>query len=79
MIVCHCHSVTDREIRSSVQCGARSCEDVGEACGAGTGCGGCESLVEEIVECERRRLAVIQNEPRGPRPSLVDVAAFQTA
>ncbi len=79
MIVCHCHSVTDREIRSSVQCGARSCEDVGEACGAGTGCGGCESLVEEIVECERRRLAVIQSEPGRSLPSLAGVGAFQTA
>jgi bacterioferritin-associated ferredoxin len=62
MIVCHCHGVTDREIRASVQNGARTCADVADACGASTGCGGCESLVAEIVQGERRRLAVVRSD-----------------
>jgi bacterioferritin-associated ferredoxin len=83
MIVCHCHGVTDREIRNTVQCGARNCEEVAEACGASSGCGGCESLVAEIVHSERRRLAVVQSEvtasPRPAMPSLADAGAFQSA
>lgn len=73
MIVCHCHGVTDREIRASVKDGARTCADVADVCGASSGCGGCESLVEEIVHCERRRLALINAsvEPsRSVLPSL---------
>ena len=62
MIVCHCHGVTDREIRASVQNGARTCADVADACGASSGCGGCESLVAEIVQGERRRLAVVRSD-----------------
>jgi bacterioferritin-associated ferredoxin len=83
MIVCHCHGVTDREIRNTVQCGARNCAEVAEACGASSGCGGCESLVAEIVHSERRHLAVQQSgvaaSPRPSLPSLHDAGSFQSA
>ena len=59
MIVCHCYGVTDREIKASVRCGARTCSDVADTCGAGSGCGGCHELVAEIVSSERRHLAVV--------------------
>lgn len=62
MIVCHCHGVTDREIRACVQNGACSPDDVGDHCGASTGCGGCRSLVAEIVQGERRRLMVLKSD-----------------
>ena len=62
MIVCHCHGVTDREIRSIVQDGAKSCADVAACCGASSGCGGCEALVAEIIHGERRRLAVVRSD-----------------
>ena len=82
MIVCHCHGVTDREIRASVQCGARTCEDLADACGAGSGCGGCEALVAEIVHGERRRLAVLNADAAPtPRscPAQHEAHALQTA
>jgi len=62
MIVCHCHGVTDREIRACVQNGARNADDVAQHCGASSGCGGCASLVGDIVHGERRRLAVLRSE-----------------
>jgi bacterioferritin-associated ferredoxin len=62
MIVCHCHGVTDREIRACVQNGARTPDDVAEHCGASTGCGGCASLVADIVQGERRRLCVVKSD-----------------
>ena len=52
MIVCHCKGVTDREIRRCVRAGGRTVDAVSEACGAATGCGGCEPLVSRIVDAE---------------------------
>ncbi len=59
MLVCHCHALTDRDVRRAVRTsGACTVAEVGEQCGAATGCGGCHELVAEIVACEKRRLAV---------------------
>ncbi len=53
MIVCHCHAVTDREIRAAARdCGARTCEDIKQVCSAGGDCGGCTSRVQMIVQGE---------------------------
>ncbi len=56
MLVCHCNSVTDREIRASIQRGARCLESVERACGAGAGCGGCVGAVEELLDEETKRV-----------------------
>jgi bacterioferritin-associated ferredoxin len=84
MIVCHCHGITDREIRASVQRGALSCGEVAQACGAGSGCGGCEPAVEDLVRSERRQLSMLQAEPiscaRACRPSQAsETAGLQSA
>ncbi len=50
MIVCHCFYVSDREIRQCSSAGACDLADVGRACGAGTGCGGCRPEIENILE-----------------------------
>lgn len=52
MIVCHCHAVSDRTLRRCIREGCATSRDLGECTGAGTGCGGCEALIEEIVEQE---------------------------
>lgn len=69
MIVCHCHCVSDREIRALVRCGVDSADSVGERCGAGTACGGCRSLVHDIVRTERKSAEA------GPPEPLDSVAA----
>jgi len=53
MIVCHCKRVSDTTIRAAVQQGARSHRDIGRACGAGTGCGGCRPLVVQLAKREQ--------------------------
>ncbi|MEI9938371.1 MAG: (2Fe-2S)-binding protein [Pseudomonadota bacterium] len=59
MLVCHCHALTDRDIRRAVRTtGACSVAEVGDHCGAATGCGGCYEAVADIVTCEKRRLAM---------------------
>lgn len=53
MIICHCMRVNDRLIRSIAREGARNCEQVAEACGAGACCGGCRPAIDEILREER--------------------------
>ena len=65
MIVCHCYRVSDREIRSCVREGASSVGEVGHACDAGTGCGGCRPEIASIVkseqaQCGMRRSSQVQ-------------------
>ena len=50
MIVCHCFCVSDREIRGCVREGATSVAEIGKACGAGTGCGGCRPEIARLAE-----------------------------
>jgi len=47
--VCICYAVPDSEIRSCIAEGARSVEEVGEACGAGTGCGSCHDRIDVFL------------------------------
>jgi bacterioferritin-associated ferredoxin len=78
MLVCHCHALTDRDIRRTVRAtGACSVDEVGDHCGAATGCGGCYEVVDEIVRCEKRRLLVLQAEDAS-KPGL-EQASLQLA
>lgn len=49
MYVCMCAAVTEAEVRACARAGARSLEDVAEACAAGTGCGSCHERVHTIL------------------------------
>jgi len=54
LLVCHCHRICDRTIRASIQQGACSIKEVGKACGAGRGCGGCRPTIAELLVEERK-------------------------
>jgi len=49
MYVCICAVVTDAEIRACVRAGARTADDVGDQCAAGTGCGSCLDQIDTII------------------------------
>ncbi len=49
MFVCHCRAVTDGVIKQCIQGGACSVKDLGERCGAGTRCGGCLSVLTQLL------------------------------
>ena len=49
MVVCHCRAVSDRAIAATLASGARSVEQVGAHCGAGTRCGGCVPVIEALL------------------------------
>ncbi|MCA8980348.1 MAG: (2Fe-2S)-binding protein [Planctomycetes bacterium] len=48
MIICHCHGVSDRELRAAARRG-ESCADVARGCRAGSACHGCLPAVREIL------------------------------
>jgi bacterioferritin-associated ferredoxin len=50
MIVCLCRGVNDRTIRSVIERGAETVDDVTDACGAGGGCGQCRNAVACLIE-----------------------------
>jgi len=61
VIVCHCHQVTDREIRRVVSEGAHTLDAIGAACGAGAGCGGCVSEVAALLFQQRKVLPLVSD------------------
>ena len=50
MIVCVCHGIPCKKIRSVIREGAETVDAVGAACGAGTDCGSCREMIEELIE-----------------------------
>ena len=51
VIVCHCHVISDRDVRAAVDTGARTVAQVCRGTGAGTDCGGCVFTVRRVL-CE---------------------------
>jgi bacterioferritin-associated ferredoxin len=52
--VCICARVRECDLRAAVRCGARSEDSVGEACGAGQGCGLCVDRIRDVIDEENR-------------------------
>ena len=52
MYACICERVRECDVRLAILAGARTEESVGEACGAGTGCGTCLDRICELIEEE---------------------------
>lgn len=50
MIVCSCFGTPCRIIRKEIGNGARSVEEIGDRCEAGTGCGACREQIGEMLE-----------------------------
>ena len=65
MYVCLCRVVTRVQIEAVVAAGARTVEEVGEACAAGTECGKCRRTIMRILESHERDTA---SSPAERRP-----------
>lgn len=62
MLICHCHSISDRRIREEAREGARTVGQIGRATKAGTCCGGCVPAIREVLD-STRRLPVFASSP----------------
>lgn len=50
-IICYCFEVSREEIENAIrEKGLKTVEEVGEATNAGTGCGGCQEQIQEILD-----------------------------
>lgn len=54
-IVCTCMSVSVRDIKTAIEAGANSFQEVQDATGAGTVCGACNDVLESVVDQLLRR------------------------
>lgn len=53
-LICTCFGVSEDTIEKAAASGAaRTVEEIGEICRAGTGCGSCQMLIREILETAR--------------------------
>lgn len=50
MYVCLCKVASDKDVKAAIDDGARTVDQVGEVCGAGTGCGACRPMIHEMLE-----------------------------
>lgn len=60
--ICRCRNVSYFDIRQAMKCGARDIEDIMEATGAATCCGGCTSEVLSILDSACTCNSVSMNE-----------------
>jgi bacterioferritin-associated ferredoxin len=55
MILCLCRGVSDQAVRTVIDDGAATLDDVSVACEAGTDCGACQDMVLELLAEARSR------------------------
>lgn len=48
-VICHCMDIDYLTIKEAIANGATTVEEIQEATGAGTACGGCITEIEEIL------------------------------
>ncbi len=53
MLVCHCKGISQRELERAIAAGACSPGEVTRHCGAGSVCGGCVPVIDELLEARR--------------------------
>ena len=49
MVVCLCQGVSEKTVRASIEEGARTRQQVTQACGAGDGCGTCHRTIKTLI------------------------------
>lgn len=47
MLICLCYGKSERDIDREIANGAQTADDIGERCGAGTGCGACVGEISQ--------------------------------
>ncbi|MCH9684452.1 MAG: (2Fe-2S)-binding protein [Deltaproteobacteria bacterium] len=63
--MCQCLLVPEADVVAAIRAGARTVDEVGKRCEAGTGCGSCRAGIELLIGEQARRRA------RGAVPAAV--------
>lgn len=67
MYICICEAISDTIISDAIEAGARTVDEVGDRCGAGTVCGNCRQMIETLLE------ASDENSHRSGPPAKEDI------
>ncbi len=51
--ICFCKNISYIDIRKAMIQGARTVDEIKEMTGAGTGCGRCKALVQNVIDIKR--------------------------
>lgn len=70
MFTCICAAATESEVRDCVRTGARSVDEIGDACGAGAGCGACVDKLGALL----RSAVVTPRLEQSPASAYVEVS-----
>lgn len=52
-IICHCKQVSYIDIRKAMIAGARTVQEIKDMTGAGSACGRCKALVQNVIDIKR--------------------------
>lgn len=55
LLLCQCNAIFEHEVQACIRRGARTVDEVGERCEAGTGCGSCRGAIKTMIEEEAQR------------------------
>lgn len=55
VLLCQCNSIFEHEVLACIRRGARTVDEVGDGCDAGTGCGSCRGAIKTMLEEEAGR------------------------
>ncbi len=75
MYVCICKNVSDSQVRSAIEKGARTVEAVGRATRAGTCCGACHDEIDDLID----RHAKVTAKERVPFGQLIGIGQLSLA
>jgi bacterioferritin-associated ferredoxin len=50
MYVCICRAVSEQEVKSAIEAGAKTVQAVTRSCCAGDDCGACHVAIEDMIE-----------------------------
>jgi bacterioferritin-associated ferredoxin len=81
MIVCSCLGVFERTVNRAIDAGAVTVEAVGRACGAGTDCGACHELIDDLIASRMlvRQAGAPANDTNQPPQQAPCAASCQSA
>jgi bacterioferritin-associated ferredoxin len=52
VLICLCHPTSDRDLDAVIDDGARTVQEIGRRCGAGTGCGTCVETLRDRLNAK---------------------------
>ncbi len=73
MIVCLCRGVSQKKVLEVIDSGARSVSEIARSCGAGSDCGSCVPMLQQMLDAKSS-----DKHPSAARPQSVPGVAARS-